>query len=207
MLWAVSTVCLLSACLLCAKRVLVVCLCLLAARLADLAQEDYDGAEPAASSIALASLWRFAGLGGGEVGASGASGGAARQQLGCPCQQYRTIRRTVALPTLQQITLSNCDQPLLSYSPACRRLRGGWVLRAARQPSSVASCQQCTTSQMAMPPLLPAFGLATLLQNFTCKAPAKNPARVRAALAEPRSSGPTPTPVAFKFPPPAGSGR
>ena len=84
---------------------------------------------------------------------------------------------------------------------------GGWVLRAARQPSSVASCQQCTTSQMAMPPLLPAFGLATLLQNFTCKAPAKDPARVRAALAEPRSSGPTPTPVAFKFPPPAGSGR
>ena len=137
------TVCLLSACLLCAKRVLVVCLCLLAARLADLAQEDYDGAEPAASSIALASLWRFAGLGGGEVGASGASGGAARQQLGCPCQQYRTIRRTVALPTLQQITLSNCDQPLLSYSPACRRLRGGGSVPPAAPPPLGSACRRC----------------------------------------------------------------
>jgi len=31
-------------------------------------KEDYDGAEPAASSIALANLWRLAGLTSGEVG-------------------------------------------------------------------------------------------------------------------------------------------
>lgn len=30
-------------------------------------KEDYDGAEPAASSIALANLWRLAGLTSGEV--------------------------------------------------------------------------------------------------------------------------------------------
>ena len=79
---------------------------------------------------------------------------------------------------------------------------GGWVLRAARQPASAASCQRCTISLAATPPLLPASGLATLLQNFSCKAPAKDPAQAKAALAEPRSSGPNPTPLAFKFPPP-----
>lgn len=31
-------------------------------------KEDYDGAEPAASSIAAANLWRLAGLSGTEVG-------------------------------------------------------------------------------------------------------------------------------------------
>lgn len=36
------------------------------------AQEDYDGAEPAASSIALANLWRLAGLCGTEVRSPGA---------------------------------------------------------------------------------------------------------------------------------------
>ena len=36
-------------------------------------QEDYDGAEPAASSIALANLWRLASLSGAEASAVGAS--------------------------------------------------------------------------------------------------------------------------------------
>ena len=43
-----------------------------------------------------------------------------------------------------------------------------------------------------------------LLQNYTCKAPTTDPAQLKAAMAEPRSVGAKPTPVAFKFPPPAG---
>jgi hypothetical protein len=102
--------------------------CLLPAHLANLVQEDYDGAEPAASSIALANLWRFAGLSGGEVRASGASGAACqRTRLPLPAiPQYQTLSSPAYLATNYLIKLQ-----LTSLLP-CLQEAARWGERAAR---------------------------------------------------------------------------
>ena len=71
-----------------------------------LVQEDYDGAEPAASSIALANLWRFAGLSGGEVGNRDSELSAVCQQPRRPPCPVSIMETTPGLP-VTHITAAN----------------------------------------------------------------------------------------------------
>jgi uncharacterized protein YyaL (SSP411 family) len=169
-------------------------------------KEDYDGAEPAASSIAAANLWRLAGL----AGTDAAKVLRARAQKCAAAFEERLREVPVALPqmccSLYLLSLGHPRQVIIAGrrgAPDTEALLDACFARfapdmvvihidlgdddamafwRAHNPEAVAMAEG---SGMTVDDPATAF----ICQNFTCKAPTTDPGKVKEVLGEVRRFG------------------
>ncbi|PRW45152.1 spermatogenesis-associated 20 [Chlorella sorokiniana] len=174
-------------------------------------KEDYDGAEPAASSIALANLWRLAGLTSGEE----AEQWREKAALCAAAFGDRLAEAAIALPQmacgLYLLTLGYPRQVVISGKRGAADTES--LVEAAFRPfapdklviqldhsdAALMDFWRATNpAAVAVAEGKPGGGAtAYVCQDFTCKAPTSDPAKVAQLLAEPRGSGAKPMPTSL----------
>ncbi|KAL4448270.1 hypothetical protein ABPG75_005489 [Micractinium tetrahymenae] len=175
-------------------------------------KEDYDGAEPAASSIAAANLWYLAGLSGTEEAAR-------LRERAAKCSSAfaeRLEQAPIALPQMacalhllvlghpRQVIIAGKrgapdtealvdaayrsytpDKVIIHLDPSDQQLMAWW---RSRNPEAV-EVVEATGFEAGEP------ATAFICQNFTCQAPTTSPDKVKEILARPRTGGTKPGPV------------
>ncbi|KAI3426373.1 hypothetical protein D9Q98_008745 [Chlorella vulgaris] len=166
-------------------------------------KEDYDGAEPAASSIALSNLWRLAGLSSTQEATElskraskcAAAFGERMAQIPAAMPQLAASLHLLTLGHPRQVVVAGTsgapdteallnaafhsfspDMVLIQVDPGNAEQVGFW---RKRNPEALA-----VVEVMELPPGDAAT--AFICQNFTCKAPTQDPRKMQQLLAEPR---------------------
>lgn len=178
-------------------------------------KEDYDGAEPGASSIALANLWYLAGLSGTEeagrlrerASKTAAAFAERLQEMPVAMPQMAAALHLLTLGHPRQVIIAGKrgapgtealldavfaaytpDKVVIHLDPSDPQLMEYW---RGRNPEAVAVVE-ATGFEAGKP------ATAFVCQSFTCKAPTTCPEKVKQLLTEPRASAAAkPVPVSL----------